>query len=546
MIAISDPRARDARRSNRSGSEPSAGAGDALSFGGATLGPGAAVGEPVGDAIVQPTRPIPTSTGSPSNARRVIFDSLFPMAPSVMRCTSILTVRSKFTQDSRDSSPSAVLGRYRRGVSTSRVFVGRLAGRGVFDPVGDRIGKVRDVLIVYRASSAPRVVGLIVEIPGKRRVFVPIGRVTSIGSGQVITTGLINVRRFEQRGGETRMIAELIGREVQVTSDKSSRATSPATNPARIEDAAIERTRSGEWLVSEVFVRFPKPAAPFSRGDARIVRWSDVRLPSASSGTQSAELLIQTMVDLKPADLAEALLELPRPRMVEVIQELPDERMADALEEMSEPDQLALLAQMPPDRTADVLDRMEPDDAADLIAALPAAKGEELLDLMEPEEAEDVRRLLEYDGDTAGGLMSPAPIVLSGESSVAEGLAMIRRAEIPPAMASAVYVTHPPYETPTGEYLGMAHFQRMLRFPPHERLSALLDTEIEAVPVHASAAEVSRRLASYDMVAMPVVDDQNRLVGVVTVDDVLDHILPDDWRHADDDDADQSSARVAG
>mgnify|MGYP003439964413 FL=1 len=470
---------------------------------------------------------------------------------------SILSVCSEFTFDRVDSSASRAPGHYRSGVSTSRVFVGRLAGRGVFDPVGDRIGKVRDVLIVFRASSAPRVVGLIVEIPGKRRVFVPISRVTSIGSGQVITTGLINIRRFEQRGGETRMIAELIGREVQVAPDRAARGEqlptgaqsangqSATAQSASIEDAAIERARTGEWLVSELFVRFPKPAAPFSRGDSRIVKWSEVQLPSAHTGVQSAELLIQTMVDLKPADLAEALLELPQPRMVEVIQELPDERVADALEEMSEPDQLALLAQMPSDRTADVLDRMEPDDAADLIAALPAAKGEELLDLMEPEEAEDVRRLLEYDSDTAGGLMSPAPIVLSGESSVAEGLAMIRRAEIPPAMASAVYVTHPPYETPTGEYLGMAHFQRMLRFPPHERLSALLDTEIEPVPVQASAAEVSRRLASYDMVAMPVVDDQNRLVGVVTVDDVLDHILPDDWRHADDEDSNPSTARAA-
>ncbi|WP_033349525.1 magnesium transporter MgtE N-terminal domain-containing protein [Leucobacter salsicius] len=415
-------------------------------------------------------------------------------------------------------------------MTTSRVFVGRLAGRGVFDPVGDRIGKVRDVLVVFRASGAPRVVGLIVEIPGKRRVFVPISRVTSIGSGQVITTGLINVRRFEQRGGETRMIAELIGREVHLG---ATRPGEPAAQ-ARIEDAAIERSRTGEWLVSELFVKLHRAATPFARAESRIVQWSDVRLPSATPGSHSAELLIQTLVDLKPVDLAEALLELQQPRMLEVIGELSDDRVADALEEMTEHDQLALLALLPQERTADIFDRMEPDDAADLIAALPTATGIELLDLMEPEEAEDVRRLLEYDADTAGGLMSPSPIVLSGESSVAEGLAMIRRAEIPPAMASAVYVTNPPYETPTGEYLGMAHFQRMLRFPPHERLSALIDTEIEAVSVHSSAAEVSRRLASYDLVAMPVVDDQGRLVGVVTVDDVLDHLLPDDWRHADD------------
>lgn len=417
-------------------------------------------------------------------------------------------------------------------MTTSRIFVGRLAGRGVFDPVGERIGKVRDALIVFRAALAPRVVGLIVEIPGKRRVFVPIGRVTSIASGQVITTGLINVRRFEQRGGETRVLAELIGRDAQLAAETPG----GAPVPVRIEDAAIERTRAGEWLVSELFVRLPKPAAPFARGETRTVRWSELRLPTAGTGTRSAELLIQTLVDLKPADLAEALLELPQPRMREVIEELSEERVADALEEMSEPDQLALLALLPSDRTADVLDRMEPDDAADLISALPDARGQELLDLMEPEEAEDVRRLLEYDADTAGGLMSPSPIILSGESSVAEGLAMIRRSEIPPAMASAVYVTHPPFETPTGEYVGMAHFQRMLRFPPHERLVSLIDTEIEPVRVDASAAEVSRQLASYDLVALPVVDAQNSLVGVVTVDDVLDHLLPDDWRHADDED----------
>lgn len=391
---------------------------------------------------------------------------------------------------------------------------------------------------MYRSDAAPRVVGLIVEIPGKRRVFVPISRVTSIASGQVITTGLINIRRFEQRRGETRMIAEMIGMRVDLAPPGAGTehdGSAGASLRVTVEDAAIERTRSGEWIVSELFVRTPKTGSGFGRGQAKTVRWSDIERPTADSDPQSAELLVRTLVDLKPADLATTLLELPHGRMAPVLDELADDRVADALEEMTETDQLAILALIQPARTADVLDRMEPDDAADLISALPAAQGAELLELMEPEEAEDVRRLLVYESDSAGGLMSPTPIILAAESSVAEGLAMIRRAEIPPAMASAVYVTHPPYETPSGEYLGMVHFQRMLRFPPHERLSALLDAEIEAVPATASAAEVSRRLASYDLVALPVVDDQQRLVGVVTVDDVLDHILPDDWRNADTD-----------
>lgn len=403
-----------------------------------------------------------------------------------------------------------------------RVFVGRLAGRGVFDPVGDKIGRVRDVLAAYRAGREPRVIGMIVEIPGKKRVFVPIGRITSIAGGQVITTGLINVRRFQQRAGENRIIAELMGREVQLQN-----------TTATISDAAITRTRSGEWLISEVFVRLPKPPGPFTRAETRTIRWKDLLLKEDTQTTTNAEFLIRTMQDLKPADLATTLLELPATRMREVIDELPDARVADALEEMNESDQMKVLENLPENRTADILDRMEPDDAADLIAALPEAEGDKLLQLMEPEEAEDVRRLLVYDADTAGGLMSSAAIVLAGEASVAEGLALIRRAEISPAMAAAAFITHPPYETPTGEYLGMAHFQRMLRYPPHEKLAALIDTEIEPLNVFDSAAEVARRLASYDMVALPVTDEHKRLVGVVTVDDVLDHLLPEDWRATD-------------
>lgn len=427
------------------------------------------------------------------------------------------------------------------------MFVRRLAGRGVFDPAGDRIGKVRDVLTVYRSNASPRVVGLVVEIPGKRRVFVPISRITSIGDGHIIATGLINVRRFAQHGGETRVIAEMLGHEVQLSphvvmhaspAQTARHTPSPSSSPqagihtALIEDAALSRTRSGEWIIDELFVRLARSAGPFARAESKIVRWADIEMPRDMQASHSAQSIIETIVDFKPNDLAEALLELPNDRMIEVVGELSDHRVADALEEMIESDQLAILEQVPLQRAADVLDEMEPDDAADLIAALPAARGEELLDLMEPEEAEDVRRLLEYGPDTAGGLMNPTPIVLSSGASVAEGLARIRRAEVPAAMASAVYATHPPYETPTGEYLGMAHFQRMLRYPPHERLSVLLDREIEPVSANATTAEVARRLASYDLVSLPVVDDQQRLIGVVTIDDVLDRLLPEDWRNA--------------
>ena len=423
-------------------------------------------------------------------------------------------------------------------MSSQRVFVARLAGCTVFDPAGDRLGKVRDVVVVYRKSDPPRVVGLVCEIPGRRQVFLSIGRVTSIAQGQVITTGLINVRRFQQRGGEVRVLAELVGRKVNLVD---------GTGTATIEDIAIERNRIGEWSISQLFLRKPKKAgaSPFARGATTFASWNEVRELHTPGEAQSAEHLVASYSELKPADLATTLLDLPESRMIEVAEELPDDRLADVLEEMPEDEQVHILEQLGDERAADILDQMEPDDAADLLAQLPEGRLQHLLELMEPDEAEDVRTLLQYGPDTAGGLMTTEPIIMSAEATVAEALALIRRHELHPALAAAVFVTLPPYETPTGRLLGVVHFQAMLRYPPHERLGAILDDTLEPLPVAASAAEVARQLASYDLVSLPVIDPANRLVGAVSVDDVLDYLLPDDWRTHDDDDA-PSAPRARG
>ena len=193
-----------------------------------------------------------------------------------------------------------------------------------------------------------------------------------------------------------------------------------------------------------------------------------------------------------------------------------------------------ILSHLDDERAAQVLEEMEPDDAADLLIELPDAQREKLLELMEPDEAEDVRRLLEYDEGTAGSLMNPVPIILSPESTVAEALAHIRAEEIPPAMAAAVLVARPPLETPTGRYLGMVHMQQLLRVPPSESIGRILDTDTEPVSDQASLEELARVLATYDLTIIPIVNESHRLVGAVTIDDVLDALLPEDWRTFDD------------
>ncbi|WP_159622839.1 magnesium transporter MgtE N-terminal domain-containing protein [Ruania rhizosphaerae] len=412
--------------------------------------------------------------------------------------------------------------------TTTRIFVARLAGIGVFDPLGDRVGRVHDVVVLLRVRQAPRAVGLVVEVPGKRRVFLPLSRVTAIDPGAVITNGLLNLRRFQRRAAETLVMGQLLDRVVSLR-DGSGDVT--------IQDVGLEQQRNRDWLVTKLFVRDERPGTGrrfFGRGHTSVIDVTDITGLAPSAAQQGATALLATMDDLKPADLADVVHDLPERRRIEVAAALPDERLADVLEELGDDDRVAILSALAAQRAAQVLDEMQPDDAADLIAELPTHKASELLDLMEPDEAEDVRRLLVYDDDTAGGLMTTEPVMLGPEASVATALAHARRQDVTPALAAMIFVTRPPQETPTGRLLGVIHLQRMLREPPHEAIGGLLDKDIEAVGPQAPIGRITRLLATYNLTALPVVDEQRRLLGAVSVDDVLDHLLPDDWREADD------------
>src|SRR5690606_4255701 len=306
--------------------------------------------------------------------------------------------------------PAHTLGRM-RGPS-ERVYVARLAGTTVFDPLGDAVGRVRDVVLLMRSTSAPTAVGLVVEVPGRRRVFMPLTRVTSIAAGQVICTGVINLRRFQARTSETLAIAELLERQVTIKEGRIK---------AIIEDIAIEPRRDKTWVVTKLYVRKAerrRGVLGFSRrGEGVVVGVDGVTGLMRRGRGQGAALVIQSFADHKPADLAAALMEMSPSRSAEIAAALDDERLADVLEELPEEDQIALLSTLKSDRAADVLEAMEPDDAADLLGDLPAGQAAELLELMEPEDARNVRQLLGCEDDTAGGLMTTEPVIVGPEAT---------------------------------------------------------------------------------------------------------------------------------
>ena len=413
-------------------------------------------------------------------------------------------------------------------MNSPRIFVARLLGLDVFDPLGDRLGRLRDVVVLDRGRTERAVAtGLVIEVPGKKRVFVPMTRVTSLDSGQIITTGLINLRRFSRRGAEQTVAGDLFDRRVDLVD---------GSGPAVIEDLGLEQQRNGDWLVSDLYVRRDSRRSAFGRprGEHLLLSWDEARWGTAAE-PQGATSFVAAHEDLKPADLADMLHEMTAKRRVEVANELQDERLADVLQELPDDDQVQILSHLDVERAADVLEEMDPDDAADLLHELPDSQKEILLELMEPEDAEDVRRLLEYEEDTAGSVMTPVPVVLPPEATVAEAMATIRQQEISPALASLVIVARPPLETPTGRFLGVVHFQSLLRYPPPEALGNIMDKDLEPVSDMASVVHVTRELATYNLTCIPVVNAQHRVVGAVSVDDVLDHILPEDWRAMDPD-----------
>jgi CBS domain-containing protein len=404
----------------------------------------------------------------------------------------------------------------------NRVFLARLAGTAVFDPNGDPVGKVRDAVATLRTNNQPpRILGIVVEVPLRRRVFVPITRVTSIESGAVVITGLVNMRRFDTRAGELLVLGELLDRSVTLIESQE---------PVVVEDMGMEQNRTGDWLITRIHI-MKKGRGLRRKGATSTVMWEELTgfvLPEHNQGVAN---LLSTLSNLRAADLAAVIQDLAPKRRIEVARALDDERLADVLQEMDEAERVELLAELEGERAADVLEEMDPDDAADLLREVGEERAQQLIELMEPEDAEDVLRLMTYEDYSAGGMMTTDPILMSADYSVADALAAVRRSEISPALASQVFICRQPLETPTGRYIGMVHYQRLLREAPATLLGSIVDTDTQGLNPNATLHEVSSYLASYNLLSLPVVDANERLLGVVTVDDVLDHLLPENWRH---------------
>lgn len=396
-------------------------------------------------------------------------------------------------------------------MATTPIYVSRLARLPLVAADGSTVGGIDDVVIVPSGPEPARVLGFVATIQ-RRHIFVNANRVGAIDpTGVRLRSGTIDVRPFKQRPGEQLVHGDLFGTRV---------------GDDFIIDVAIQQDPAfGGWVAVQ--------AALGGRGrlrrrrTSRVAEWREIG-PLFDAGPEYAE--VAEMREMHAADVAEHIRAMPLDRRRQLADLMEDDRLADLLEELPEDEQIRLIEGLDLDRAAHVLEEMEPDDAADLLGELPETTRQRLLAAMEPDESTPLRRLLTYGDDTAGGLMTPEPVTLPFTATVAEALAVVREAEIPVELASQVFVVQPPMSTPTGRYLGHVPIQRLLREAPATTLEHCVFTEPPAVSPDLPLRDTAERLAAYDALAVPVCDAAGRLIGAVTVDDVLDHVLPSDWR----------------
>jgi CBS domain-containing protein len=394
-------------------------------------------------------------------------------------------------------------------VNPEPVFTSRLAGLRLLDAEGMSIGRVQDVVILQAAGAdPPRALGFVVMVQ-RRPIFVSLGRVAEMSVDGVRLDGSsVDLGHFSQRAGE--LLA-------------SKLYDQPAGNGV-VLDIGIVRSASGRgWEVSVLAVGQRRG---LRRQTAAIVPWDKYRALFDAGGVGEQ---IVGLRDMHPTDLAGAVEVMPAARRRQLADALQDEELADLLQEMPEEDQIGFLAGLGPERIADVIEEMEPDDAADLLAEMPADEREQLLADMQPDRAADLRRLLAYGPATAGGLMTSQPLIVTPDLPVAEVLARIRLPTKGVTEAAQVYVCEPPAVTPTGRYLGSVGFQRLLREAPSVPVGQCIE-ESSFIRPELPELAVATRMAAYNLIGIAVCDDAGRLLGAVTVDDVLDRLLGADWR----------------
>ena len=422
------------------------------------------------------------------------------------------------------TTPAAAGG---RSGGFRELHLSELLRRPVTDRHGGTIGRMSDVIVRLRGADQPVVTGLVVTVGG-RSLFVPIEQVASLDGAELrLTSARLDLRRFERRDGEVLLRADVLGhRLIDVESAQLIRAADLELAPGR-----------GEWVVTGVDSRRPRrllagllgaPAGRAAGEDHRFREWAKFEPLIGHSGSALSRRPFGRIRKLRPAQIADLLEEASREEESEILGQVhaDPELEADVFEELDEDRATRLLGARTDAEIAEVISRMRADDAADAIAELPQRRRQPVLDLLPGAQLAKVRTLMAYNPASAGGLMGVDFVAVAAGARVAEALAAVAAgAGLQPEALNSVHALDE-----RGRLAGVARLVTLVQADPGALVSEICDADPVRVRAATDVVDVAVLMSDYNLTTIPVVDARRVMIGVITVDDVLEAALPDDWR----------------
>ncbi len=408
-------------------------------------------------------------------------------------------------------------------------YISNLTGKPVADVDGDNIGVLEDLIAsIHGDVPHPEIVALVI----KRRhgtIAVPIANVAVLIAPAIpLNRSLLDLSAYTPAPDDLFLVRDILDKQIIDVN---------GVRVVRVNDLEITRVE-GRYYVANVDIGglgllrrlgVAKVAQQLSSRlghelSTGMISWDDVEL--LNSG-ESLRLKVpgEKIADLHPADLAEIVSDLSPSESSKLLESLDIKTVADMLEEVEPDFQASLVEDMPDEKVADVLEEMSPDEAADLLAELPEDRSQELLRLMEDEDEEEVRKLLSYPEDLAGGIMTTEYASLSADLTASEALAALRESAQEAETIFYIYVLDADQHL-----IGVLSLQNLVLASPKTVISEIMIRRVVCVDLHDSQEKVAQMVSKYNLLAVPVVDDQNRLHGIVTADDALDKIIPTKWK----------------
>lgn len=406
------------------------------------------------------------------------------------------------------------------------LYLSQILSRPVFEARGEKIASISDVVVRYGKDEYPPVVGLVARYR-RRNFFIPGRNISSLGlSGAKMSSDILDLSPFTRREGEV-----LLGKDVLDNQliDVDGKRVVRVNDVQLIEVADVWRVTGADVTLAGFLRRLMPQGFYGSDRPVEVIDWADVGYLATDTATVTVQLKSSKdkLSRLHPVEIAQLAETLSPIHRTEVVESLDDEIAADTLEEMSTEAQARILEDMDQERAADILEEMSPDDAVDVLDEMDEEKAQELLDLMEEDEKADVTELMPYEHDTAGGLMTTEFVVFPKDLTAGQAIARLREMAETPNMIYYLYVVE---EESSWRLRGLISLRSLILADPTRKLEDVMRTDFRFAHPSDSVEDVAQTITEYNLLALPVVDDEGDIAGIVTVDDAMEVLLPNSFQ----------------